>query len=61
MLTLEGTTTTEVAPLSDADATPLTMTEANALLAMSAGSEKKPTVRAGVRVERHWRTRGQVD
>jgi hypothetical protein len=61
MLTLEETTTEVVTPISDANATPLTTAEANALLSMSATAERKPTVRAGTRVERHWRTSGQVD
>jgi hypothetical protein len=60
MLTMTPATT-EVAPISDADASPLSTTEANALLALSATAERKPTVKAGTRVERHWRQTGQVD
>lgn len=61
MLTLENTPTIEVTPVSDTDAVPLTTIEGNTLLAISAGAERKPTVRAGTRIERHWRTSGQVD
>lgn len=54
-------TTPEVAPVQDAEASPLTTAEANALLTMAAQSERKPSVKAGSRVERHWRQTGQVD
>lgn len=59
MLTIEETTT--VTPVTDAEAAPLTTAEANRLIALSAGQEKTPRVKAGIATTRAWRTRGQVD
>ena len=59
MLTIEETTT--VIPVTDAEAAPLTTAEANALLSLSAGQERKPRVKAGIAVSRAWRSQGQVD
>lgn len=60
--------TTEVHPstltvpaVTDAESTPLTTSEVNALLSMSAGSERKPVVPAANSAVQHFRTRGQVD
>jgi hypothetical protein len=59
MLTLEKTTTTT--PVTDAEAAPLTTAEANTLLTLSATQEKTPSVKAGIRTTRAWRTAGNVD
>lgn len=61
MLTTEERTTTEVVPVADTEATPLTTAEANALLSLSASVERKPRVKAGTATERHWQRRGNVD
>lgn len=58
-LTIQATPV--VAPITDTEAAPLSTAEVNALLGMSAAAERKPTVKSGTRVERHWRQAGQVD
>lgn len=49
-----------VAPVTDAEAAPLTAAEADVLLAQSAGAERKPTV-PGEADSRAWSFGGQVD